>query len=95
MVAQLTDPIEEPMLRAVTADLQSDASLAAQYRELLLRPQLSAISTRLEQAGAPAADDVAEMFVGPIFYRWLLRSEPFNPEWIRAHVKRVIRTVEP
>lgn len=94
MIAELTEPVEEALLRAVTADLQSDAALAAQYRELLLRPQLSAISTRLDQAGVPASEDVAELFVGPIFHRWLLRSRPFDSEWVSAHVERVIRSVE-
>ena len=95
MNAELTDPTEEALLRAVTADLQSDAALAAQYRELLLSPQLSAISNRLAQSGVPASEDVAELFVGPIFYRWLLRSRPFDSDWVSAHVERVIRSVEP
>jgi len=94
MIAELTDPSEEALLRAVTADLQSDAALAAQYRELLLRPQLRAISARLDDAGVPASGDAAELFVGPIFYRWLLRSQPFDSEWISAHVGRVIRGIE-
>lgn len=95
MIEELTDPIEEALLRAVTADLQSDAALAAQYRELLLRPQLSSISARLNEAGASASGDVAELFVGPIFYRWLLRSQQFDSEWVSAHVARVIRSIAP
>lgn len=94
MVAELTDPIEEALLRAVTADLQSDAALATQYREVLLGPQLSAISARLDEAGVPASGDVAELFVGPIFYRWLLRTRPFDVEWVTAHVGRIIRSCE-
>lgn len=92
MVAELTDPVGEALLRAVAADLQSDAALAAQYRELLLKPQMSAISARLDQAGIPASEDVAELFVGPIFYRWLLRGRPFDAQWLDAHVARVIRS---
>jgi len=95
MIEELTDPLEEALLRAVTADLQSNTVLAAQYRELLLGPQLSAISTRLSEAGVPASVDVAELFVGPIFYRWLLRTRPFDSDWIRAHVERIIRSIEP
>lgn len=94
IVAELTDPIEEALLRAVTADLQSDTALAAQYREMLLGPQLSAIAARLDEAGVPASDDVAELFVGPIFYRWLLRTRPFDSEWVTAHVGRIIRSYE-
>ena len=95
MIAALTDPIEEALLRAVTADLQSDAALAGQYRELLLGPQLSAISARIDEAGVPASGDVAELFVGPIFYRWLLRTRPFDSEWVSAHVRRILRSCEP
>lgn len=95
MIAELTDPIEEVLLRAVTADLQSDTALAAQYRELLLKPQLSAISARLDEAGVPASGDVAELFVGPIFYRWLLRTQRFDSEWVSAHVGRVMRGIKP
>lgn len=94
IIAELTNPIEEALLRAVTADLQSDAALAAQYRELLLGPQLSAISARLFDAGVSAPGDAAELFVGPIFYRWLLRTRPFDAEWVSAHVGRVIRAIE-
>jgi len=95
MIAELTNPVEEALLRAVTADLQSDTTLAAQYRELLMGPQLSAISARLDEAGVPSPGDAAELFVGPIFYRWLLRSQPFDSEWVSAHVGRVIRGIEP
>lgn len=90
MIAELTDPGQERLLRAVTAELQSDEDLAAQFRELLLEPQQRAISHRLQQAGVPAPDDVAELFVGPIFHRWLLRSRPFRSEWVAAHVERTL-----
>jgi len=95
MIAELTDPLEEALLRALTADLQSNTALAAQYQELLLGPQLSAISARLDDAGVHASGDVAELFVGPIFYRWLLRTRPFDPTWVNAHVGRIIRSLEP
>jgi AcrR family transcriptional regulator len=93
MVAELTDSREEPLLRAVTARLQSDPELAAQYRDLLLKPQLRAIATRLDRSGVPESEDVAELFVGPIFYRWVLRTRSFDDEWVRAHVRRVLRGV--
>ncbi|WP_431075493.1 TetR/AcrR family transcriptional regulator [Microbacterium phyllosphaerae] len=90
MIAELTDPDHERLLRAVTAELQSDEELATQFRELLMAPQLRAISHRLNDAGVPAPDDVAELFVGAIFHRWLLRSRPFRSEWIAAHVERTL-----
>jgi MFS-type transporter involved in bile tolerance (Atg22 family) len=36
MIDELVDPTQERLLRAVTAELQSDDGLAAQYRDLLL-----------------------------------------------------------
>ncbi|MEX0159928.1 MULTISPECIES: TetR/AcrR family transcriptional regulator [unclassified Microbacterium] len=93
MIDELTDPTQERLLRAVTAEVQSDEELATQFRELLLGPQLTGISDRLRQADVSFADDVAELFVGPIFHRWLLRSRPFDAEWVTAHVERVLRSV--
>lgn len=92
-IAALMNPAEEALLRAVTADVVSDVTLAAQYRELLLEPQMSAISARLAQDATPDPDDIAELFVGPIFHRWLLRSRSFTPEWTSAHVDRIMRIV--
>lgn len=93
MIDELTDPTQERLLRAVTAELQSDDELASQFRELLLEPQLTGISDRLRQSGARDPEDIAELFVGPIFHRWLLRSRPFDAEWVSAHVERVLRSV--
>lgn len=90
-INELTDPTHERLLRAVTAEMQSDEVLAAQFRELLLRPQLAGISNRFRKENLPNPDDLAELFVGPIFHRWLLRSRPFDSDWVRAHVARTLR----
>ncbi len=92
-IAELTDPTQEPLLRAVTADMQSDDALATQFRELLLGPQLRGIANRLRQGNVPDPDGTAELFVGPIFHRWLLRTRPFESEWVTAHVARIVRSV--
>lgn len=91
MIDELSDPTHERLLRAVTAELQSDDDLAAQFRELLLAPQLAAIADRLRAAGVRDPHDVTELLVGPIFHRWLLRSRPFDATWVSAHVERVLR----
>lgn len=90
-IAELTSPDLEPLLRAVTAEIQRDAELARQYREQLLAPQLAAIAERFRRAGTDDPDGLAELFVGPILHRWLLRTHPFDSEWVSAHVGRVIR----
>lgn len=90
-IAELTDPTLEPLLRAVTAEIQSDDGLAAQYRELLLLPQLDAIADRFRAAGVTDPLGAAELFVGPILHRWLLRAHPFDDDWVAAHLARTLR----
>lgn len=90
-VAELTDPLQEPLLRTLTAQLQGDLVLAAQHRELLVLPQLAAVADRFASAGAPDPAAAAELFVGPILHRWLLRTHPFDDAWVRGHVARVLR----
>lgn len=90
-IAELTDPAQEPLLRAVTAEIQSDEGLSTQYRALLLYPQLSGITDRLRSGDVPDPDGIAELFVGPIFHCWLLRTHPFDAAWIAAHVARTLR----
>lgn len=90
-VAELTHPTHEPLLRAVTAEIQADDGLAEQFRELLLAPQLHGISVRLRRGAVPDPDGTAELFVAPIFHRWLLRSHPFDSAWVAAHVARTLR----
>lgn len=91
MVAELSDPTQGPLLRAVTAEMQSDDALAEEFRRLLLGPQMTAVSERLRQGGVAEPDDVAELFVGPVLHRWLLRSRPFDDGWVAAHVARTLR----
>jgi AcrR family transcriptional regulator len=93
MVAELTDATQEPLLRALTAELQIDENLAVQYRAKLLDVQLRAIADRLERGGATDPEECAELFVGPILHRWLLRTRPFEPKWVVRHVGRTLRAV--
>jgi len=90
-IGELTDPGLEPLLRAVAAEMQSDETLAAQYREHLLFPQLDAISRRFQLANTPDPQGAAESFVGPIFHCWFLRTHPLDTAWVKAHVARTIR----
>ncbi|GAA1496255.1 TetR/AcrR family transcriptional regulator [Paeniglutamicibacter kerguelensis] len=90
-IAELTDSTQEPLLRAVTADIQTDEVLAAQFRDRLLTPQLKAISNRLRRESIDDPDAAAELLLGPIFHRWLLRTRAFEPGWASAHVQRVLQ----
>lgn len=89
MILELTSPTTEPLLRAVTAAIQTDVELARQYRERLLEPQMTAIAQRLERAGA-TDPDAAELLLGPVLHRWLLRSGTFDRDWIEQHIDRTL-----
>ncbi len=91
IIEELTDPGLEPLLRAVAVEMQSDETLAAQYREHLLFPQLDAISRRFLIADALDHEGAAESFVGPIFHCWFLRTRPLDTGWVKAHVARMMR----
>jgi len=94
-VAELTDPTMEPLLRSVTAQIQGDRVLAAQYRELLLLPQLKAVAARFRRAGVDDAEGLAELFLGPVLHRWLLRTGPLDAAWVARHVTRTLRAAGP
>lgn len=93
-VAELQDPANERLLRAVIAELQSDPDLGAQVLDHLLGPQLMAVADRLRAAGLSDAVDGAELLLGPVLHRWLLRTRPFTADWLTAHVGRVLRALE-
>ena len=95
IVNELLDPEQGSLLRAVTAEMLSDARLADHVRGGLLVPQLRAIAQRFRAAGVPGAEDAAELFVGPIFHRWLLGTRLFEDRWMEEHASRVVRAFAP
>ncbi|UGB36757.1 TetR/AcrR family transcriptional regulator C-terminal ligand-binding domain-containing protein [Microbacterium sp. cx-55] len=74
--------------------MQTDTELARQYREVLLQPQMAAVAQRLERGGAVDPDAAAELLLGPVLHRWLLRSRAFDHDWIEQHVDRTLRGAE-
>lgn len=89
-VQELTSPATESLLRAVTAAIQTDVELARQYRERLLEPQMAAVAQRFEQAGAADPAAAAELLLGPVLHRWLLRSGDFDRDWMEQHTNRTL-----
>lgn len=90
-IAELCHPTMEPLLRSVTAAIQTDVILATQYRELLLEPQMQAVAGRLQRGGVERPEEVAELLLGPLLHRWLLRHGALDDSWAEAHVERVLR----
>lgn len=89
-IDELTDPVNDRLLRAVTAEVQTDEPLAMQVRQRLLDPQMRAIGRRLTRAGITDSDAGAELLMGPVLHRWLLRTGPFDDAWVLGHAARVL-----
>ena len=91
------DPVNDNLLRAMTAEIQYDQHLAVDVLDKLLRPQFDAIANRIRAAGlttprgSPADPEiVAEQLVGPILHRWLLRRAPLDGDYIDQLIAHVI-----
>ncbi|MEU9036586.1 TetR/AcrR family transcriptional regulator [Streptomyces sp. NPDC048352] len=87
----------EAPARALTAAGAADPELGARFTEKLLEPQLALYETRLraaQQAGQLPADTdlrlVVEMLVGPLTYRWLMRTAPLTHAYADALVDAVL-----
>jgi hypothetical protein len=90
-VEHLATPSVEAPYRALTVALQADPELAAQAFERLIGPALTTITDWLGAAqlrGEVRADldlDVAaELMLGPLFHRWLLRTGPLDEAYADA-----------
>lgn len=92
-VAELTHPTMERLLRAITAEVQTDRRLAADVVTGLLQPQTDAVAARLRESGIVEADAGAELLFGAVFHRWLLRTGDFSQEWIGGHVRRTLHAL--
>ncbi len=88
---EMTNPATDRLLRAVTAEIQTRENLAEQLRVRLLEPQFRAVERRIARGGVEDAEAAAELLYGPVFHRWLLRTKPIDPDWVRAHVTRTLR----
>ncbi|MBT2449910.1 TetR/AcrR family transcriptional regulator [Streptomyces sp. ISL-43] len=83
--------------RALTAAGATDPELGARFNEKLLEPQLALYEERLRaarEAGQLAPDTdlrlVVEMLLGPLTYRWLLRTAPLTHAYTDALVDSVL-----
>jgi AcrR family transcriptional regulator len=97
VVAELTEPSTDRLLRTITAEIQHDETLAAEMLDRVLRPQLTATADRIrsaQRAGqiAPSADPVliTELLYGPIFHRWLLRTAPLHEAYADQLLRQVL-----
>ncbi|MCB5182765.1 TetR/AcrR family transcriptional regulator [Streptomyces antimicrobicus] len=96
-VDQFNDAKYEAPARALTAAGATDPALGAEFTAKLLEPQLALYEARLRsarEAGQLAEDTdlrlAVEMLVGPLTYRWLLRTAPLTHAFADALVDRVL-----
>jgi AcrR family transcriptional regulator len=76
---------EGALIPALAADLIHDPTVAAQFREQILRPRRSRVAailqTAVDRAELPANLDIdllMDVYVGAIFYRVVVSGEPVN-----------------
>ncbi|MFF5702899.1 TetR/AcrR family transcriptional regulator [Streptomyces sp. NPDC012794] len=94
---EFADPRYEAPARALTAAGATDPELGARFTEKLLEPQLALYEARLRAAAEagqlPADLDLrltVEMLVGPLTYRWLMRTAPLTHAFADALVDAVL-----
>ncbi|MFE2151028.1 TetR/AcrR family transcriptional regulator [Streptomyces lavendulae] len=99
-VDQFLDERYDAPTRALTAAGATDPDLGTRFTEQLLEPQLALYEERLRTAvdagQLPADTDLrlmVEMLVGPLTYRWLMRTAPLAHAHTDALVDVVLRGV--
>ncbi|MEU9717279.1 TetR/AcrR family transcriptional regulator [Streptomyces sp. NPDC047976] len=99
-VDEFADARYEAPARALTAAGATDPELGARFTERLLEPQLALYEARLRSAREagqlPAGTDLrltVEMLLGPLTYRWLLRTAPLTHGFADALVDGVLAGV--
>lgn len=101
-VAELTDPANDRLQRAITAEIQTDMAIAEELVRQLLRPQLDATAVRIQTGirvgQADEAVDPAlavELLFGPVFHRWLLRTGEVDDAFADTVLDMVLRGIRP
>lgn len=96
-VAELADPKLSEITRALTVESLISEDFADQVRDRILRPQLDTIKDRLRghiRAGVDL-DQAVELFVGPMYHRWMLRTGPLTGEYADGIVELALTALRP
>ncbi|HYH31103.1 MAG TPA: TetR/AcrR family transcriptional regulator [Pseudonocardia sp.] len=102
IVAELTDPTLSGTSRALMIEVQEDDRLAEDMVDRMLGPHLAAIADRLraaQHAGQLRPDldlpVAVELFVGPLYHRWLLRTAPLTEAYADTVTDLALRALAP
>ncbi|MER5887909.1 TetR/AcrR family transcriptional regulator [Streptomyces sp. NPDC001941] len=101
-VADLLDGDVGAVFRCVIAEAQADPAVSAGLRAAVIEPHTRACQQRLERAVAARQlrDDVparlmVEMIYAPLYYRFLLHTDPIGPGLVREGVVRALDGLRP
>lgn len=101
-VAALTEPANDRLQRAITAEIQTDVVVAEELVQRLLRPQLDATAARIATGiRAGQVDEsvdpglAAELLFGPVFHRWLLRTGELDDKFADGVLAMVLTGLRP
>ena len=99
-VDSFADPAFERRYRALLTAIQDNRTLAMALLEKLLQPWLEATKERLRAAQRAGQirdnidlDVAVELFYGPVYYRWLLRTGPISREYADTVVTIAMRAL--
>ena len=93
-VEEMTAEPGRSLLRHMAAAVLLDESVASDFRERLLGPQLTAVRRRLGQGGVADPVVVAERLLAPVHYRWSLGVGELTVGWARRHVDEVLAAAD-
>lgn len=101
-VAELTDPVNDRLQRALAAEIQADLAVADELVRRLLRPQLDATAARIGEGIRAGQVDksvdpglAVELLFGPVFHRWLLRTGNLDDEFADDVLALVLTGLRP
>jgi AcrR family transcriptional regulator len=102
MIEALSSSRIARIITGIAVEMPHNEELARAVRERLLKPNRAVISALLEQGIAdgqvrPDIDPevVADLLVGPLFYRLLVSGEPLGPDLTRSTVETVLKGIAP
>lgn len=101
-VAELRDPANDRLQRALAAEIQADLAVADELVRRLLRPPLDATAARIGEGIRAGQVDrsvdpglAVELLFGPVFHRWLLRTGNLDDEFADGLLALVLTGLRP
>lgn len=94
-VAELTTEPRATLLRMLAASVQTDETIAHQFRTRLFEPQQAQVTRLIASEGLADPEAATELLLAPLLYRWFLRLPQFTEDELREHLESVRRLDHP